>query len=188
MSSKIQALIRSTTVGFLSLGIAFCASPALGSTLTRQDFSGNFTLVQSPNFGGSFPETTEYSGFVSYDENNSLLDWEVNVEELSLSLNPDSNDFGSIQDVTFDLSSEDNWNLRIDFGIAFDTPLYTLQRDSAEINFSQSTFGGTLSYSDSAADINVTSSTTPVPEPSTIFASLAFLSTITMIKRKSPSS
>ena len=93
MSSNLQALIRSTTISFLSLGIAFCASPALGNTLTRQDFSGNFTLVDSAILGTPPPESTEYLGFITYDESNSLLDWEVRVEELDLLLNPDSTDF-----------------------------------------------------------------------------------------------
>ena len=179
MGSNMQTLIRSTTIGFLSLGMTFCASSALGITLTRQDFSGNFTLVDSTTFGEPFPESTEYSGFVAYDEKNSLLDWKVDVKELNLSLNPDSNDFGLTPDTTFTLSSLSNWDLRIDFGIAFDAPLYTLQRDSTKINFSRESFGGFFNYSDPAANIKVTQ----VPEPSTIFGSLAFLSTIIILKK-----
>ena len=182
----MQTLIRSTTVALLSVGITFSASSALASTLTRQDFSGNFTLVNSQFFGGPFPESTEYSGFVSYDEEDRLLDWKVNVKELDLSLNPDSNDLGLTPDITFDLSSVSNWDLRIDFGIAIDAPLYTLKRDDTTINFSRQSFGGFLSYSDSAANINVTSTDTDssVPEPSTLFGSLAFLSTLTILKKR----
>ncbi len=179
MGSNMQTLIRSTTIGFLSLGMAFCASSALGITLTTQKFSGNFTLVDSTTVGEPFPEYTEYSGFVAYDQKNSLRDWEVNVKELNLSLNPDSNDFGLKPDTTFTLSSLSNWDLRIDFGIAFDAPLYTLQRESKTINFSRASFGGFFNYSDPDANIKVTQ----VPEPSTIFGSLAFLSTITILKK-----
>ena len=174
----MQTLIRGTTIGFLSLGIAFCASSALGATLTTQNFKGNFTLVDSRTLGEPFPESAEYSGFVTYDGENSLLDWEVNVKELDLSLNPDSNNFGLTPDTTFALSSPSNWDLSIDFGIAFDAPLFTLQRESTKINFSQTSFGSFFEYSDPAANI------TSVPEPSTIFGSLAFLSTIIILKKR----
>ena len=181
----LKGLIEATTIGLLSLGIGFCAAPALGNTLTRQDFSGNFNLLDSASIGEPFPQSTEYSGFVTYDNNNSLLDWEINVEELNLSLEPDSNIFGLSPNTAFELSSPSNWNLSIDFGIAFDAPLYNLQRNSGEINFSLMSFGSFFNYSDPAADINVTSfSNTPVPEPSATLTLVAFLSTMTMLKRK----
>ncbi len=182
----MQGLIGVTTIGLLSWGIGFCAAPALGNTLTRQDFSGNFNLLDSASIGEPFPQSTEYSGFVTYDNNNSLLDWEINVEQLNLSLEPDSNVFGLSPNTAFELSSPSNWNLSIDFGIAVDAPLYNLQRNSGEINFSLTSFGSFFNYSDPAADINVTSfSNTPVPETSATLTLVAFLSTITMLKRKS---
>ncbi len=100
-----------------------------------------------------------------------------------VSINPDSNNFGT-PDVTFDLSSEFDWDLRIDFGIAADAPLYTIERDSTEINFVANLgLTGAATYVDSAASIDVTSTNTTVPEPSTVFASLAFLATMTMLKK-----
>ncbi|MDJ0631781.1 MAG: hypothetical protein QNJ34_01195 [Xenococcaceae cyanobacterium MO_188.B29] len=105
-----------------------------------------------------------------------------------MSINPDSNNFGT-PDVTFDLSSEFDWDLRIDFGIAADAPLYTIERDSTEINFVANLgLTGAATYVDSAASIDVTSTNTTVPEPSTIFASLAFLATMTMLKKDRPTS
>lgn len=183
MKPHLQTLIRESTIGFLSLAIAFCASPVFGQTLTRQTFSGNFTLLNSSTFGDPFPPSTDYSGFVSYDQNNRLLDWEVKVEELSLSLNPEANEF-TTPTVTFELSSPSNWNLAIDFGIALDLPLYTLQRDSGAINFSLNSFGSFFNYADPAANIDLTSASISVPEPSPLLASLAFLGTITLLKRK----
>ena len=179
----MHTLMRSTTISFVSLGLALCASPALAATITRQDFNGNFTLLDSTSIADPFPESTDYSGFVTYDENNSLVDWAIDVEELNLSLNPDSNNFDT-PDVTFDLSSESNWDLRIDFGIAVDAPLYEIERDSTEINFVANLgLTGAATYVDSDASIDVTSTNTTVPEPSTIFASLAFLATMTMLNK-----
>ena len=131
------------------------------------------------------PESADYSGFVAYDEAARLLDWEINVEELDLSLNSASNDLDLMPDITFDLSSLSNWDLKIDFGIAFDAPLFELQRDTTTINFSQTSLIGLTAYSDPDANINVTSTDTDpsVPEPSAILGSLAFLSTLTILKK-----
>ncbi len=53
----MQGLIGATTIGLLSWGIVFCAAPALGNTLTRQDFSGNFNLLDSGSFGEPVPQS-----------------------------------------------------------------------------------------------------------------------------------
>ena len=182
----MNSLIRSAAISCLGLGIVFGGSSAFGMTPTRQDFSGNFMLVDSPNFGVSFPESTEYSGFITYGESGDLLDWEIIVTELDLSINADSPSFGLSPDVTFDLSSTANWDLMIDFGIAVDAPRYTLRRDAAEIDFSAESMIGTLQYSDSAATIEVSSTggEASVPEPATVFGLLAFLAAGSMIRKR----
>ncbi len=179
----MQTLMRSITIGILSLGIVFGVSPVLGSTLTRQEFSGNFILINSPILE-TFPQSSEYSGFVTYDESNRLLDWAVNVEQLSLALN---SNFMTLDrpEINFALFSESDWELKIDFGIAFDAPQYTLARDGTEINFVANLgLAGAAVYSDPASNISVTNTKTSVPEPATVFASLAFLSIIMILKRK----
>ncbi len=198
MSQIRQRLVNFTLISFL-LGSVFHASPALGAILTKQEFTGDFTLVDSsPLLENTLPEKSEYSGFVVYEEDGTLRDWEVNVNELNLNLNPDPispdptlpdapfpNE--STPNVNFELSSLSNWNLIIDFGIAFDAPRYTLERTSgSEINFiGEVGLAGGYSYTDSTAKIIQSSSKTSVPEPSTILATiLASGAGASLLKRK----
>jgi hypothetical protein len=132
MSQAWQQLASVTIVGSL-VGIIFPIAPSLGAVLTRQEFSGSFTLVNSsPRLTDTLPESAKYLGFVVYDEDSTLRDWAVNVDELDLSLNPDSTITGLVPNVNFEFSSDVDWDLVIDFGIAFDAPRYTLQRVSEE--------------------------------------------------------
>jgi hypothetical protein len=173
---------QAAAIACFGLGVGFAASPALATVLTRQDFNGNFTLVDSRSLGDPFPESTGYSGFVLYDENDSLLDWAINVDELDLQLDPDS---AQTADVTFEENSLD-WTLRIDFGIAFDAPLYTIQRSAdTGITFDFMAFGPFASYADSAPNIAITNSPrTSVPEPSTLLALFTFVAAIPILKKK----
>lgn len=85
---KISSCLMSVTfIGFL-LGSVFGAAPALGAILTRQEFEG-VTLVDANSLlRNTLPDSSEYSGFVVYEEDGTLSDWEVNVDELDLNLNP----------------------------------------------------------------------------------------------------
>lgn len=181
--------VETITIGLLSLGISLSTSPVFGSTINRQDFSGEFTRTLST---APRPQTADYEGFITYDENNSLLDWEINVEELDLFFDPDTTLLVELfpdvielsPDVTLGLSSESNWELRIDFGIAFDAPLYTLSRNSEAINFSLTSFGEGFNYLDDSAEIVISSSKVAVPESSPTLAFLVLLSTMIILKRK----
>jgi hypothetical protein len=179
---NISSKLSKATIAGLGLGIVFGASPALATVLTRQDFNGNFTLVDSMSIGTPFPESTDYSGFVVYDENNSLLDWAINVDELDLQLDPDS---AQRAEITFEENSFD-WDLTIDFGIAFDAPIYILQRSAdTGITFDFMAFGPSFNYADPEPNITIANSPgTSVPEPATVLALFTFLTTIPMLKKR----
>ncbi|BBD70225.1 hypothetical protein NIES4072_65910 [Nostoc commune NIES-4072] len=126
-----QVRLPKVSVAVIGLVVAsvFHATPVLGAILTRQEFSGDFTLVDatSPFLTNSLPEESEYSGFVVYSESGTLSDWELSVNNLNLNLNPGSTNGSNLTpDVDFELDSGSNWNLVVDFGIAFDAPRYTL--------------------------------------------------------------
>lgn len=191
MSQAWQQLASVTIVGSL-VGIIFPIAPSLGAVLTRQEFSGSFTLVNnSPLLTDTLPESAEYLGFVVYDEDSTLRDWGVNVDELDLSLNPDSTSMtGLAPNVNFEFSSAVDWDLVIDFGIAFDAPRYTLQRVSEEEITLDGQLGllGGYTYTDSAANVTLTTSNTSgtsVPEPGTVLGTiLAFGAGASLLKRR----
>jgi hypothetical protein len=190
MSQAWQQLASVTIVGSL-VGIIFPIAPSLGAVLTRQEFSGSFTLVNnSPLLTGTLPESAKYLGFVVYDEDSTLRDWAVNVDELDLSLNPDSTMAGLAPNINFEFSSDVDWDLVIDFGIAFDAPRYTLQRVSEEEITLDGQLGllGGYTYTDSAPNITLTTSNTSgtsVPEPGTVLGTiLAFGAGASLLKRR----
>ena len=165
------------------IGLVLPINSVLGATVVRQDFTGNATLVEpSPQVTEfiTLPEESAYSGFILYEEDGTLLDWELDVEQPSLSLNPDSTlDSGLTElspTVDFSLSSAEDWSLVVDFGIAFDAPRYTLERTSDEIAItSELGLIGAYTYVDSDSTIDLISSDTSntVPEPATIFGIIA---------------
>ncbi|QSJ14716.1 PEP-CTERM sorting domain-containing protein [Nostoc sp. UHCC 0702] len=163
------------------------ATPVLGAILTRQDFSGDFTLVEAnPLLTNFLPEESEYSGFVVYSEDGTLSDWELSVNNLDLNLNPGSILGGGLtRNVNFELDSESNWNLVVDFGIAFDAPRYTLERISgSEITLTGEVGrAGTYTYQDSAANIIVSSSSTSIPEPTSLLGLLFAVGGIAVSKK-----
>jgi hypothetical protein len=180
VSSKF---IKATSLACLGLGIVLDASPALATVLTKQTFNGNFSLLSAP-FESPFPESTDYSGFVVYDENNSLLDWAINLDELDFQLNPDS---AQGADVNFFFFGENDWALEIDFGIAFDDePIYDLERlgDSGiRFSYTSGVVDNFYVYEDPQPNIAITNSpATSVPEPSTVLALFA-LATIPLLKK-----
>jgi hypothetical protein len=190
MSQAWQQLASVTIVGSL-VGIIFPIAPSLGAVLTRQEFSGSFTLVNnSPLLTDTLPESAKYLGFVVYDEDSTLRDWGVNVDELDLSLNPDSTMTGLAPNVNFEFSSDVDWDLVIDFGIAFDAPRYTLQRVSEEEITLDGQLGlaGGYTYTDSAANVTLTTSNTSgtsVPEPGTVLGTIfAFGAGASLLKRR----
>jgi len=190
MSQAWQQLASVTIVGSL-VGIIFPIAPSLGAVLTRQEFSGSFTLVNnSPLLTDTLPESANYLGFVVYDEDSTLRDWGVNVDELDLSLNPDSTRGGLAPNVNFEFSSDVDWDLVIDFGIAFDAPRYTLERVSEEEITLVGQLGlvGGYTYTDSAANVTLTTSntsSTSVPEPGTVLGTiLAFGAGASLLKRR----
>jgi hypothetical protein len=184
ISSK---LIKAASLACLGLGIVFGASPALATILTRQEFNGNFALVElftsSIYIGQNFPRSTDYSGFVVYDENDNLIDWAIAVEALDFQLDPDS---AQTADITFEENSSDDWNLRIDFGIAFFVdPLFNLQRSADTRITLEGIYPWSVSYvfSDPQSNISITDlHTTSVPEPSTVLALFA-LATIPLFRK-----
>ncbi len=160
------------------VGLIF--SPTANAQLIRQEFEGNFSLINvSPLLENSVPDNSDYSGFVAYSENGTLEDWEVILNELDLNLNPDSTLDGGLgldlrPDVSFELFSPLNWNLLIDFGIAFDAPRYSLERNVSEITFTgELGLAGVYVYQDTSATITQTITQTSTPEPGTILALLA---------------
>ncbi|MEH2273677.1 MAG: PEP-CTERM sorting domain-containing protein [Nostoc sp.] len=171
----------------LLLASVFHATPVLGAILTKQEFSGDFTLVDaSPFLENVLPDTSEYSGFVVYAEDGTLNDWELNVSNLDLNLNPGSTNGGDLtRNVNFELDSGSNWNLAVDFGIAFDAPRYTLERtSSSEISLTGEVGrAGTYIYQDSAANITVSSSSTSIPEPTSLLGLFFGVSAIAASKK-----
>ena len=172
------------------IGIVFPINSVLGATVVRQEFTGNLSLaeVSRPEVEEfiTLPEESAYSGFIVYEEDGTLLDWELDVDQPSLSLAPDSTsdsetppDFGFPEPsptVNFSLSSAEVWSLQVDFGIALDAPRYTLERTSDEIALtSEIGFVGSYTYVDSDPSINLISSSdtsNSIPEPGTIFGTL----------------
>lgn len=186
--SQVQPRLVSVTIISFLLGSVFGAAPALGATLTRQEFLGDFTLAKaSVLLENTLPDKSEYSGFVVYEEDGTLRDWEVNVNELNLNLNPDSTlDNTLTPNVNFELSSSSNWNLVVDFGIAFDAPRYTVERMSGSSITLTGELGlaGGYVYKDSTANITLSSSNTPVPEPATIVGTILASGAGFFLKRK----
>ena len=88
-------------------------------------------------------------------------------------------------DVDFELDSGSNWNLVVDFGIAFDAPRYTLERtSSSEITLTGAVGrAGTYVYQDSAANITLSSSSTSVPEPTSLLGLLFGVGAIAVSKK-----
>ncbi|MBN3879919.1 MULTISPECIES: hypothetical protein [unclassified Nostoc] len=78
-----QVRLPKVSVAVIGLVVAsvFHATLVLGAILTRQDFSGDFALVDvSSLFLENFvPFKSEYSGFVVYSEDGILSDWELSV-------------------------------------------------------------------------------------------------------------
>lgn len=190
MSQAWQQLASVTIIGSL-IGIVFPITPSLGQVLTRQEFSGSFTLVNSSALlSDTLPQSAEYFGFVVYEQDNTLRDWGVNVDELDLSLNPDSTVAGLAPNVNFEFSSPVDWDLVIDFGIAFDAPRYTLQRVSEEEITLAGELGlaGGYTYTDSDPNVTLTTSNTSgtsVPEPATVLGTiLAFGAGASLLKRR----
>ncbi len=190
MSQAWQQLASVAIIGSL-VGIVFPLTPALGVVLTRQEFSGSFTLVNSSDLlRDTLPESAQYLGFVVYEEDSTLRDWGVNIDELGLSLNPDSTMAGLAPNVNFEFSSAVDWDLVIDFGIAFDAPRYSLQRVSnSEITLTgELGVAGGYTYTDSAPNVTLTTSntsSTSVPEPTTVFGTiLAFGAGVSRLKRR----
>lgn len=173
----------------LLVGLVFPINSVLGATVVRQEFTGNLRLVEQSPLIEEFetlPEESEYSGFIVYEDDGTLLDWELDVDRPSLSLAPDSPsdsetplDFGFPEPsptVDFSLSSAEDWSLQVDFGIAFDAPRYTLERTSDEIAvISEVGLIGAYTYIDSDPNVNLISSSdtsNSIPEPTTIFGTL----------------
>ncbi len=169
----------SSTLGILVLGLSF--SSTANAQLIRQEFEGNFELFEG-NFilENTVPDNSDYSGFVLYSENGIIEDWEVNVNELDLNFHPDSVielGLGSdlIPNIIFDFSAPSNWNLSIDFGIAFDAPRFSVEREASEITFTgELGLTGNYVYRDPSATITQTSvPATSIPEPGTLLGLLA---------------
>ncbi len=105
---------------------------------------------------------------------------------LDLNLNPGSSNGGNLTpDVDFELDSMSNWNLVVDFGIAFDAPRYTLEKtSSSEISLTGEVGrAGTYIYQDSAANITLSSSSTSVPEPTSLLGLLFGVGAIAVSKK-----
>lgn len=186
-----QVRLPSSRVALIGLVVAsvFHATPVLGANLTRQEFSGNFTLVEAnPFLRDSLPQESEYSGFVVYADNGSLNDWQLKVNNLDLNLSPASTSSSFLKpSINFELNSESNWKLVVDFGIVFDAPRYTLERTSiSEISLKGEVGrAGTYIYQDPAANISVSSSSTSIPEPSSLLGLLFVTAAIAASKKAS---
>ncbi|MEH2025317.1 PEP-CTERM sorting domain-containing protein [Nostoc sp.] len=185
-----QVRLPKVSVAVIGLVVAsvFHTTPVLGAILTRQEFSGDFTLVDAttPLLENFLPEESEYSGFVVYSKDGTLNDWELNVNNLDLNLKRGSTNGGNLTpDVDFELDSRSNWNLVVDFGIAFDAPRYTLERtSSSEITLTGEVGqAGTYIYQDSAANIILSSSSTSVPEPTSLLGLLFGVGAIAVSKK-----
>lgn len=186
-----QVRLPYSCVALIGLVVAsvFHATAVLGANLTRQEFSGNFTLVEANSFlRASLPQESKYSGFVVYADNGNLNDWQLTVNNLDLNLNPASTSSSFLRpSINFELNSGSNWKLVVDFGIAFDAPRYTLERTAiSEISLTGEVGrAGTYIYQDSAANISVSSSSTSIPEPSCLFGSLFVTAAIAASKKVS---
>jgi hypothetical protein len=115
-----------------------------------------------------------------------LNDWQLKVNNLDLNLNPASSSSGDFRpNVNFELNSESNWKLVVDFGIVFDAPRYTLKRTAtSEITLTGEVGrAGTYIYQDSAANITVSSSSTSIPEPSSLLGLLFAVAAIAASKK-----
>ena len=170
----------------LLLASVFHPTPVLGAILTKQEFSGDFTLVDaSPFLENVLPKESEYSGFVVYSEDGTLSDWELSVNNLDLNLQPGSTRGDLTPKINFELDSGSNWNLVVDFGIAFDAPRYTLERtSSSEITLTGEVgLAGTYIYQDSAANITMSSSSTSIPEPTSLLDLFFAVSAIAASKK-----
>ena len=76
-------------LGILLIGLLFPSTA--NAQFIKQDFKGNFELLGvSPLLEDSIPEKTNYSGFITYDQQGMLQDWEIKVNRLGLMLDPDS--------------------------------------------------------------------------------------------------
>ena len=188
MSQVRSPKVCITLIGLVLLSV-FHATPVLGAILTRQKFSGDFNLVSvSPLLENILPDKSEYSGFVAYSEDGTLSDWELNLNELNLNLNQDSTlDVNLTPNVNFELSSGSNWNLVVDFGIAFDAPRYTLERtSSSSITLTgESGLAGGYIYNDKSANITLSSSNTSVPEPTSLVGLLFGVGVIAVSRKTS---
>jgi hypothetical protein len=156
--------------GFL-VGMVLPVNSLLGASLITQEFTGNLSLVNSSPGIQNPAEELPYSGFIVYDDGGNLVDWEIDVG--SEILNPDSKFQELTPTIDFQLASASDWDLRVDFGIAFDAPLYTLARNDSEIVYSADAglIGG-VSYSDSNPIISVSSdedNNASVPESNNIW-------------------
>lgn len=185
-----MSTVRPQRVGIALIGFAllsaFHATPVLGAILSKQEFSGDFSLVDvSPSLTNILPKKSEYSGFVAYSEGGTLSDWQLVVNKLNLNLNPDSSlDVNLTPNVNFELSSESNWNLVTDFGIAFDAPRYTLERKDGAITLTgELGLAGGYTYTDPRANITLSSSKTSVPEPSSLLGLLFGAAGIAVFKK-----
>lgn len=145
----------------------------MSESTTKQEFSGTFNFVEGND--QAYPPSSEYSGFISYTDDGSLVDWEMNVPAISLFLTP----IFSPERTVFNFNSPTNWDLFIDFGIAVDRPGYDLARDGSTLSFFGIPGGGLANnyfmYSDISSDFNSTPSINNVPEPMSIFGSLISL-------------
>ncbi|MDJ0510304.1 MAG: PEP-CTERM sorting domain-containing protein [Crocosphaera sp.] len=185
MNKTLQTLPTKLSLGIISLSLMI-SLPA-NAQLTRQEFDGNFTLFSASGLlQNVLPENSDYSGFILYEDDGSLQDFAIMIDELNLNLTPDSTLDGGlgpslIPTINFDFSSVSDWDLSIDFGILFDAPRYTLSRNDSNITFfGQSGGAGTSIYQDSSPNINLSS----VPEPLTILGAATAVAFGTGFKRK----
>lgn len=172
------------------IGFVLPINSVLGATVVRQEFTGNLSFAEAsrPEVEEflTLPEESAYSGFILYEDDGTLLDWELDVVQPSLSLNPDSITPGAFTFIDFDFSSAEDWSLDVDFGSAFDAPRYILERTSDEIAIT-SLIGllGSYTYVDSEPTIDLISSNTSntIPEPATIFGIVAACGMGALLKR-----
>lgn len=166
MTNSLKTLPFQLSVGLLGFSLLLSA-PANAQSI-KQEFEGNFSLVNSsPLLTRFLPDNTDYSGFILYDEEGQLQDFVINLDALNLNLTPESTLGGTdlIPTISFDFLSSSNWDLVIDFGIAFDAPLFSLNRDNSQLSFDGLVgLAGGYQYLDTSPTINVSS----IPEPLTL--------------------
>ncbi|OZH51941.1 hypothetical protein AFK68_27575 [Hydrocoleum sp. CS-953] len=172
IKTLLQKLPAGVALGMSVVGLVF--SPTANAQLIRQEFEGSFSRTQvSPLLTNFSPEDTDYSGFVLFSEDGTLEDWQISVDGLELDLESGLTLDGGlgpdlIPTISFDLSSPSDWDLSVDFGIAFDAPRYTLQRNASKFTFiGEVGRAGGYTYQDSSI------TQTSVPEPGTILGILA---------------